>query len=228
MIEVRDMTLMTPGLRHRRVILSGASFRVAPGDRLGILAAPGSGKSTLARVLSGIDRPDGGSVRRQGRVSWPIGFAGFLHPELTVAENLATLARLVGLSARDVTGFCTEFTGIADLAGRRMKTLTPTQRATLAYACALCVPGPATWIADEVISVGEPHHRRLCDRILAERLDEGALVFLSRNARQLKIWCDRFMVLIAGRLVPCDDLDVAQQALELEAASRLAEGRGAA
>lgn len=228
MIEVRDIALMTPGLRHRRVILSDASFRVTQGERLGILAAPGSGKSTLARVLSGADRPDRGTVRREGRVSWPIGFAGFLHPELSVAENLETLARLIGMPLREVSGFCTDFTGIPGLAGRPMKTLTPTQRATLAYACALCVPGPATWIADEVISVGEPHHRRLCDRILGERLDEGALIFLSRNARQLKIWCNRFMVLIAGRLVPCDDLDVAQQALELEATSRLAEARGAA
>ena len=228
MIALDRVTILTPGLRHRRTLLSDASLRVDHGERLGILAAPGSGKSTLARVFAGIDQPDGGQIRREGRVSWPIGFAGFLHPELSVARNLATLARLTGMPEEEVTAFCEGFTGIPGLAARPMKTLSPTQRATLAYAAALCVPGPATWIADEVISVGEPHHRRLCDQILTERLQDGALIFLSRNARQLRLWCDRFMVLIAGRLVPCEDLDVAQEALELEAADRLAEGRGAA
>lgn len=228
MIALEDVTLRTPGFRNRRVIVSGASLRVAYGDRLGILAAPGSGKSSLARVLAGIDRPDGGRVRRRGRVSWPIGYAGFLHPELTVAENLATLARITGQDEAALAAFCAGFTGLPDLRARRMKTLTPTQRATLAYACALGQPGPAVWIADEVISVGDAHHRKLCDALLTQRLEEGALIFLSRNARQLRLWCDRFLVLIAGRLVACNDLDMAQEALELEAKARVAEGRGAA
>ena len=36
----------------------------------------GAGKSTLLRILAGSEYPDDGSVVRQGRVSWPIGFSG--------------------------------------------------------------------------------------------------------------------------------------------------------
>lgn len=228
MIALRNVSILTPGLTRRRPILLDASARFETGARVGILAAPGSGKSSLARLLSGIDTPDRGSVRREGRVSWPIGFAGFLHPELTVRANLASFARLVGMAPQAVCDFCDAFVGLDGLTDMRMKQLTPTQRAILAYACAVSVPGPATWIADEVISVGESLHRTRCNEILSDRLTEGGLIFLSRNPRLLKAWCDRFLVLIDHRLVPCEDVDVAQEALELDAAERRASAQGAA
>lgn len=228
MIELRGVSLLAPGLLHRQPIVLDIDARFESGERVGILAAPGSGKSTLARLLAGIDQPDRGTVVSEGRISWPIGYAGFLHPELTVRANLETFARLVGMAPREVIAFCEEFVGLDGLSGMVMKQLTPTQRAILAYACALAVPGPATWIADEVISVGENQHRQRCNEVLADRLAEGGLIFLSRSPRLLRAWCTRFMVLIDRRLVPCDDVDVAQEALELEARERTSPGRGAA
>lgn len=216
MITLENVDILTPGFLRRDPILIGANATFRRGERVGILALPGSGKSTLARMLAGIDAPDRGTIRRQGRVSWPIGFAGFLHPNLGVRDNLKIFARLMGMPPAEVLTFCEEFAGIPGLADRMMQDLTPTQRALLAYACAVSVPGPAMWIADEVISVGEPHHRARCDNVLAERLKDGGLVFISRNTRQLKLTCERFMVLINRRLVPCHDVDVAREALDLQ------------
>lgn len=216
MIELDQVSILKPGVFKRAPILQDASAVFQRGERVGILASPGSGKSSIARLLAGIDQPDRGKVHTEGRVSWPIGFAGFLHPALSVQDNLAIFARLVGMSAEAVLDFCEDFVAIPGLAAKMMPELTPTQRASLAYACAVCVPGPAMWIADEVISVGEPHQRAKCDKVLSERLKEGGLVFLSRNTRQLKLHCNRFFVLINTHLVPCDDVDVAQEALDLQ------------
>ena len=215
MIQLENISLLTPGLRERKPILLEASETFGSRERVGILALPGSGKSTLARVLAGIETPDAGHVHREGRVSWPIGFAGFLHPNLSVRDNLDIFARMSGLDPDAVFAFCEDFCAIPDLGARTMQTITPTQRALLAYACALSVPGPAMWIADEVITVGEPRERARCDALLAERLDTGGLIFISRNPRQLRTYCDRFLVLIRNRLVPCTDLDMAKDALEL-------------
>lgn len=215
MIELDHVSLLKPGVFKREPILKDASAVFQRGERVGILASPGSGKSSIARLLARIDQPDWGTVQTEGRVSWPIGFAGFLHPALSVRDNLVIFARLVGMSPDAVVDFCEDFVGIPGLAGKMMPELTPTQRAILAYACAVCVPGPAMWIADEVISVGEPHQRVKCDKVLSERLTEGGLVFLSRNTRQLKLHCNRFFVLINTHLVPCDDVDLAQEALDL-------------
>lgn len=220
MIALHDVSILTPGVFRRAPILLDATETFAMGERIGILAAPGSGKSTLARLLSGIDRPDRGRVEARGRVSWPIGFAGFLHPKLTVEENLGIFAGITGMDLADVVAFCEGFDGIAGLRDAVMQDLTPTQRATLAYACALSVPGPAMWIADETITVGQPDDRERCETILAERLEDGGLIFLSRNPRVLRLHCQRFFVLLNRQLVPCNDLDVAHEALALSVAQQ--------
>ncbi len=215
MITLQNVTLLKPGFINREPILIDANVVFGTGERVGVLAAPGTGKSSLARLIAGIDRPDRGTVSHVGRVSWPINFAGYLHPDLTVADNISIFARLVGVSPNSVEEFCREKFGIGHLARKLMKDVSPTQRAILSYACALSVDGPATWIADETITVGEPRDRTMCDAILADRLTTGGLIFFSRNARQLDVYCDRFLVLLNQRLIPCDDLKVAQKALDL-------------
>lgn len=219
MIALENVSILTPGIRRREPVLMDATATFEPGERVGILAAPSTGKSSIARLLSGIDGPDRGRVRRDGPVSWPIGFAGFLHPYLTVRDNLGIYAKLVGMAPQAVMEFCIDFCRIDGLHRKKMSDLTPTQRALLAYACVMSKPGRAMWIADEVITVGEPRDREACDAVLSERLEDGGLVFLSRNARQLKLYCNRFLVLINRRLVPCDDLEIAREALDRSTAA---------
>src|ERR1700684_826242 len=46
-----------------RLLLEGASFQVAPGDRIGLVGRNGAGKTTLCKVLAGEGQPAAGSVR---------------------------------------------------------------------------------------------------------------------------------------------------------------------
>lgn len=48
-----------------QVLVSGASFALAPGDRLCLVGRNGSGKSTLLRIAAALSEPDGGEVFRQ-------------------------------------------------------------------------------------------------------------------------------------------------------------------
>ncbi|MDE2446726.1 MAG: type I secretion system permease/ATPase [Alphaproteobacteria bacterium] len=66
-LEVENLAVTLSG--SERPILQGISFRVEPGQGLGIIGPTGAGKSTLARALVGILQPARGSVRLDGATS---------------------------------------------------------------------------------------------------------------------------------------------------------------
>ncbi len=53
-----------------RVLIAHASFRVAPGDRIGLVGRNGAGKTTLTKVLAGEGLPARGRVVRSGEVGY--------------------------------------------------------------------------------------------------------------------------------------------------------------
>jgi ATPase subunit of ABC transporter with duplicated ATPase domains len=53
-----------------RLLLEGATFRIAPGDRIGLVGRNGSGKTTLTKVLAGVGTPSAGQVTSTGDVGY--------------------------------------------------------------------------------------------------------------------------------------------------------------
>ena len=53
-----------------RLLLSDATFRVGPGDRVGLVGRNGAGKTTLTKVLAGAALPASGTVTRTGEVGY--------------------------------------------------------------------------------------------------------------------------------------------------------------
>jgi ATP-binding cassette subfamily C protein len=63
-LDVQSLTLVPPG--DTRASLKTVSFKVEPGQAVGVIGPSGSGKSTLARALTGVWRPAGGAIRLDG------------------------------------------------------------------------------------------------------------------------------------------------------------------
>lgn len=63
-LEVEAITVAAPG--EQLVQLKGISFRLEPGQALGVIGPSGSGKSTLAKALTGVWRPISGNIRLDG------------------------------------------------------------------------------------------------------------------------------------------------------------------
>ena len=91
-----------------RLLLQPASFRVGPGDRVGLVGRNGAGKTTLTRVLAGEGQPAAGAVTRAGGV-------GYL-PQDPRTGDLDVLARDRILAARDLV----EISRRLNLAAQRM------------------------------------------------------------------------------------------------------------
>jgi ATPase subunit of ABC transporter with duplicated ATPase domains len=67
------VTISAQGIELRagaRLLLEGASFRVGPGDRVGLVGRNGAGKTTLTRVLAGEGEPAAGTVARGGEIGY--------------------------------------------------------------------------------------------------------------------------------------------------------------
>lgn len=62
MIEVADIVKSYGSSRNKNQVLRGINLQIADGDFTVILGASGSGKSTFLNVISGLERPDSGSV----------------------------------------------------------------------------------------------------------------------------------------------------------------------
>jgi ATPase subunit of ABC transporter with duplicated ATPase domains len=53
-----------------RVLMSDVSFRVGPGDKVGLVGRNGAGKTTLTKILSGDGQPQGGTITRSGTIGY--------------------------------------------------------------------------------------------------------------------------------------------------------------
>src|ERR1035437_2491972 len=93
--EQEPVVLAATGIEIRggsRLLLEGATFRIAPGDRIGLVGRNGSGKTTLTKVLAGVGTPSAGHVTTSGEV-------GYL-PQDPRTGDLEMVARDRILSAR--------------------------------------------------------------------------------------------------------------------------------
>ncbi len=75
-----------------KVVLDHVTTVFEPGHSYGLLGVNGAGKSTTLRLISGVELPNGGKIRRSARVSWPLGFANGFHPMMTGTSSRASTA----------------------------------------------------------------------------------------------------------------------------------------
>ncbi|SDL59156.1 ABC transporter ATP-binding protein [Paracoccus chinensis] len=169
-----------------RVVLSDVTLAIPPGRITCLLGESGCGKSTLLRIISGVDRPDGGRIRMSGaEIVGPDRFVqpesrriGFmfqdyaLFPHLSVAENLAFgLRHLPKAAQRDRVAEVVARIGIAHLIDRYPHSLSGGEQQRVALARALA-PQPAILLMDEPFSN--------LDQGLRERVRRETLATLRR------------------------------------------------
>ena len=209
MIDVLDYTK----LYGDTVAVQSLSFRVAPGDVLGLVGPNGAGKTTTLRALAGILQPTSGSIRiagidlQQDPVAAKARLA-FIPDEpqlfdyLTVTEHLQFSARLYGV--RDAAPRIPRLLEELELTAKRDALPTELSRGMkqkLAIACGL-MHDPSALLLDEPLTGLDPVGIRRMKETIAARARDGAAVILSSHLLHLvEELCTRILVIRRGQAV---------------------------
>lgn len=197
----------------------GVSLDVRRGEIFGLLGPNGAGKSTLVRQLTGLLRPDAGSVEilghdivrhpeRAARILAYLGQESSALDELTVALAAETTGRLRGLDARQARAerdTVLEELALTPIAGRPLKKLSGGQRRLACFAAAL-VGARSLLVLDEPTTGMDPVARRaVWAAVDRRRAEHGATVLLvTHNVIEAETVLDRVAVLDQGRVIACD------------------------
>jgi capsular polysaccharide transport system ATP-binding protein len=189
----------------RRVVLDDVTVTFVPGRNVGILGANGSGKSTLLRLLAGSEMPDRGHIRRQARVSFPLGFGGTFHGALSGRENVRFLARVYGAGVQRTTREVEAFAELGEYYDMPVNTYSSGMRARLAFGACLAIEFDV-YLIDEVTEIGDENFRRRCAAAFRARMACADIILVTHNRATIRQYCDQGAVLAGGKLRLCDDL----------------------
>lgn len=194
--------------RHTKIILDHVSMIFETGWSYGLLGVNGAGKSTSLRLIAGIELPNEGKIRRNVRISWPLGFASGLHPQMTGRENVKFVARAYGEDIRRVVNFVEDFSEIGDYLDAPVKTYSSGMMARLAFGLSMAIEFEC-YLIDEITAVGDARFQARCVSAFDARRKNADLIVVSHQMHTIKDYCDRGVVLVDGQFLVYDDVDKA-------------------
>jgi ABC-type polysaccharide/polyol phosphate transport system ATPase subunit len=201
--------------------LKGVSFEVAQGEGLAFVGCNGAGKSTLLSILTGLAKPDKGTVKVDGRVAALLELGSGFHPDLTGTENVYLNAALLGFSERqtkDMFDDIVEFAGVRAFIDEPLRTYSSGMMMRLAFSVAVNVD-PDVLIIDEVLAVGDMDFQaKSYERIRDFRRAGKTFLCVSHNPKVLRDLCDRAVWLDQGEMLMCDRIQYVLDAYEGRAA----------
>jgi capsular polysaccharide transport system ATP-binding protein len=174
----------------------------------GLLGVNGAGKTTTLRLIAGTELPNSGTVRRSVRVSWPLGFAGGFHQQLTGRENVHFVARVYGADIRKVVNFVEDFAEIGDYLDVAVKTYSSGMMARLAFGLSMAIEFDV-YLIDEVTAVGDARFQARCHEAFAARRKSSGLILVSHAMSTIKDYCDCGGVLVDGQIIMFNSADKA-------------------
>ncbi|WP_439861436.1 ABC transporter ATP-binding protein [Pseudomonas sp. MBLB4136] len=217
MLSIQGLYKSYPTPQGPLPVLRGVDLQLAAGASLALMGESGSGKSTLLHLVAGLDRADAGSIRVGERAlerldesalaAWRRNGIGLVFQQfnlissLSVADNLAFQARLVGRHDPQWQGELSERLGLASLLRRYPEQLSVGQQQRVALGRALASRPPLLLADEPTGSLDE----RSADEVLALLLEllagsRTSLLMVTHSAR-VAARLQRRLTLQGGRLL---------------------------
>lgn len=190
----------------RKTVMENVSMTFPDGRSVGLLGRNGAGKSTLLQMIAGTMPVSSGRIVTSGSISWPVGFAGSFHGELSGAQNCRFIARIYGVDTDELIAFVEEFAGLGVHFHLPLKTYSSGMKSRLAFGASMGIAFD-TYLVDEVTAVGDASFKARSDALFKQRMRNAGSVVVSHSMAQIRQLCDAVVILEDGHLVFHDDVD---------------------
>jgi len=208
MIRLENLTKIYR-LKGRKTVVADRLNALFPtGSSVGLLGRNGAGKSTLLKLIAGTVSPTSGRVLSDGTISWPVGFAGSFHGELTGAQNVRFVARIYGVDTDELVDYVADFAELGQHYHQPFSSYSSGMRSRLAMGTSMGIHFD-TYLVDEVTSVGDADFRAKSQRVFNDRMSSSGAIVVSHSMPMIRSMCDMGAVLDRGVLSVFEDLDEA-------------------
>ena len=194
-------------------VLKDISFQVKKGEFLAILGLSGCGKTTLLRILIGLEHPDSGSIKKDGKEisklapnerGMGIIFQNYaLFPNMTVLDNVAYALKLkkeTKASAKEIALHTLEQIGMSEHLNKKPRQLSGGQQQRVAIARSL-ITRPKLLLADEPTgNLDSENSKIVVDYLKKIHHQNDITIIMVTHDLELAKNCDRIYVLEQGKL----------------------------
>lgn len=189
------------GAQSPTVALRGMSLTVSAGEGVALVGKLGCGRTSLLSLLSGVLRPDEGTVLVRGRATGlPAAGVGFIG-HLSVGENITRNLLLMGESihrSRELAPVVAEWVGLGNQLATPNSALGRPLVRQLGYATALHA-APTVFLADEDVAfLPKPLREKSIERMLRFRDESHALVVAVNRLELANRLCSRAVLVEGG------------------------------
>lgn len=206
MIEFAQVSKHFKSRQGEKRVLENVSFSLPKGENVAVVGANGAGKSTLIGLMSGVTRPNFGTIMRSGRFSWPMAFAGGFHPMLTGRQNAKFVARIYQEDPVQLVEEVEDFAELGRSFDLPINTYSQGMRARLAFGVSISIKFDC-YLVDEIIGVGDTRFRNKCRAAFQERLKEARVIMASHSEDGLRQFCQSAIHVYNGAVTYFPNLD---------------------
>ncbi|MDJ0630824.1 MAG: ABC transporter ATP-binding protein [Rhodobacter sp.] len=208
MIRLENLTKIFYTRGKRKIAIHNVTAEFPTGASIGLLGRNGAGKSTLMALIAGNLPPTSGRILSTGSVSFPVGFAGAFHPELTGAQNTRFVARIYGIDTEELVEFVRDFAELGKHFQLPLRTYSSGMKSRLSFGVSMGIPFDF-YLIDEVTAVGDAAFRAKSNALFLDRMKNAGSLYVSHSSNALRRLCDMGAVIENGRLTIYDDIDEA-------------------
>ena len=189
-----------------KTVARNATMNFPAGKSVALLGRNGAGKSTLLSMIAGSIQPDRGRILTNGTVSWPVGFSGSFHPDLTGAQNCRFLGRVYGVYTDELIEFVRGFAELGVHFNQPIRSYSSGMRSRLGFGLSMGMRFDV-YLVDEVTAVGDASFREKSEAVFRDRIGESGALYVSHSMTSVRAMCDVAVVIEDGRMTYFRDIE---------------------